>query len=121
MFGDADFDLFLTSLHNLPDPTLGVQRWYWSKNIVKGVPWSNGSGYANPELDQLMEAAAVEGDPAKRRALIDQWQAFVQEEVPILDLVELDWITVSSTRVHKTTAQGDGLYASLADAWLSAK
>ena len=121
VFGDADFDLFLTSLHNLPDPTLGVQRWYWSKNIARGVPWSNGSGYANPELDQLMEAAAVEGDPARRRALIDQWQAFLQEEVPILDLVELDWITVSSTRLHKTTAQGDGLYASLADAWLAPK
>jgi peptide/nickel transport system substrate-binding protein len=28
---------------------------------------------------------------------------------------------VSSTRLHKTTAQGDGLYASLADAWLAPK
>lgn len=119
VFGDADFDLFLTSLHNLPDPTLGVQRWYWSKNIAKGVPWSNGSGYANPELDRLMEAASVEADPAKRRALIDQWQVFVQEEVPILDLIEIDWTTVSSTRFHKKTPQGDGLYASLADAWLN--
>jgi len=119
VFGDADFDLFLTSLHNLPDPTLGVQRWYWSRNIVKGVPWSNGSGYANPELDTLMEAAATEADPARRRALIEQWQAFVQEEVPILDLIEIDWTTVSSTRFHKATPQGDGLYASLADAWLA--
>ncbi|MFT4268954.1 MAG: ABC transporter substrate-binding protein [Xenophilus sp.] len=119
VFGDADFDLFLTSLHNLPDPTLGVQRWYWSKNIVKGVPWSNGSGYSSPALDRIMEAAAVEADPAKRRALIDEWQAFAQEEVPILDLIELDWTTVSTTRYRKVTAQGDGLYASLADAWLA--
>ena len=118
VFGDADFDLFLTSLHNLPDPSLGVQRWYWTRNIVAGVPWSNGSGYSNPELDRVMEAAAIEADPARRRALIDQWQAIVQEEVPILDLVELDWTTVTSTRYRKTRAQGDGLYASLADAWL---
>ncbi|WP_183027915.1 ABC transporter substrate-binding protein [Variovorax sp. UMC13] len=119
VFTDGDYDLFLTSLHNLPDPSLGVQRWYWSKNIAKGVPWSNGSGYANPELDRVMEAAAVELDPAKRRALIDQWQAIVQEEVPILDLIELDWTTVSSTRYRKARSQGDGLYASLADAYLA--
>jgi len=119
VFTDGDYDLFLTSLHNLPDPSLGVQRWYWSKNIAKGVPWSNGSGYANPELDRVMEAAAVELDPAKRRALIEQWQAIVQEEVPILDLIELDWTTVSSTRYRKLRSQGDGLYASLADAYLA--
>ncbi|WPB55396.1 ABC transporter substrate-binding protein [Xylophilus sp. GOD-11R] len=119
VFNDADFDLFITSLHNLPDPSLGVQRWYWTKNIAKGVPWSNGSGYSNPELDRVMEAAAVEIDPAKRRALIDQWQAIVQEEVPILDLVELDWTTVSTTRYRQVRRQGDGLYASLADAWLA--
>ncbi|MCU4119996.1 ABC transporter substrate-binding protein [Variovorax sp. N23] len=118
VFGDADYDLFLTSLHNLPDPSLGVQRWYWSKNIAKGVPWSNGAGYVNPELDRVMEAAAVELDPAKRRGLVDEWQAIVQEEVPILDLIELDWTTVSSSRYRKVRAQGDGLYASLADAYL---
>jgi len=85
---------------------------------VKGVPWSNGAGYSNPELDEVMEAAAVETDRAKRHALIVRWQEIVQEEVPILDLLEIDWITVSSTRVRKLTAQGDGLYASLADAYL---
>ncbi|MGJ7492240.1 ABC transporter substrate-binding protein [Variovorax sp. ZT4R33] len=118
VFGDGDYDLFLTSLHNLPDPSLGVQRWYWSRNIAKGVPWTNGSGYVNPELDRVMEAAAIELDPARRRGLIDEWQAIVQEEVPILDLIELDWTTVSSSRYRKVRAQGDGLYASLADAYL---
>lgn len=118
VFTDADFDLMLTSLHNLPDPTLGMQRWYWTRNIVKGVPWSNGAGYSNPELDRVMEAAAIEVDPGRRKVLIDQWQAIVQEDVPILDLLEIDWITVSSTRYQKVTAQGDGLYASLADAFL---
>lgn len=118
VFTDQDYDLMISSLHRLPDPTLGVQRLFWTKNIIKGAPWTNGSGYSNPQLDQLMEAAGREADVAKRKALIKSWQQIVQEDVPVLDLVEQTWVTVSTARFRKRTAQGDGLFASYADAWL---
>lgn len=121
VFTDQDYDLMVSSLHRLPDPTLGVQRLFWSKNIIKGAPWTNGSGYSNPELDKIMEAAADEASPVKRKALILQWQQIVQEDLPVLDLIEQTWITVANARFHKTTAQGDGLFASYADAWLAPK
>lgn len=121
IFTDQDYDLMISSLHRLPDPTLGVQRLYWTKNIIKGAPWTNGSGYSNPVLDKVMEDAAAEPDPTKRKALIKQWQQIVQEDVPLLELVEQTWVTVSSARVHKARAQGDGLFASLADAWIEPK
>lgn len=121
IFTDQDYDLMISSLHRLPDPTLGVQRLYWTKNIIKGAPWTNGSGYSNPELDRVMEAAAAEPDPAMSKALIVQWQQIVQEEVPLLELIEQTWVTVSSARYRKLKAQGDGLFASLADAWLEPK
>jgi peptide/nickel transport system substrate-binding protein len=121
IFTDQDYDLMISSLHRLPDPTLGVQRLYWSKNIIKGAPWTNGSGYSNPVLDKVMEDAAAEPDPVKRKALIKQWQQIVQEDVPLLELIEQTWVTVSSARVHKAKAQGDGLFASLADAWIDPK
>ncbi|MES1162769.1 MAG: ABC transporter substrate-binding protein, partial [Rhizobacter sp.] len=121
IFTDQDYDLMISSLHRLPDPTLGVQRLYWTKNIIKGAPWTNGSGYSNPVLDKVMEDAAAEPDPAKRKALIKQWQQIVQEDVPLLELIEQIWVTVSSARVHKTRPQGDGLFASLADAWIEPK
>jgi len=121
IFTDQDYDLMVSSLHRLPDPTLGVQRLFWTRNIIKGAPWTNGSGYSNPELDKVMEAAADEANPAKRKALIKQWQQIVQEDLPVLDLVEQTWVTVSSARFHKATAQGDGLFASYADAWLTPK
>lgn len=121
IFTDQDYDLMVSSLHRLPDPTLGVQRLFWTKNIIKGAPWTNGSGYSNPALDTIMEAAADEADPTKRKALIKQWQQIAQEDLPILDLVEQTWVTVSSARFHKVTAQGDGLFASYADAWLTPK
>jgi len=121
IFTDQDYDLMISSLHRLPDPTLGVQRLYWTKNIIKGAPWTNGSGYSNPVLDKVMEDAAAEPDPTKRKALIKQWQQIVQEDVPLLELIEQTWVTVSSARVHKAKPQGDGLFASLADVWLEPK
>ncbi|MBP6903355.1 MAG: ABC transporter substrate-binding protein [Burkholderiaceae bacterium] len=121
IFTDQDYDLMVSSLHRLPDPTLGVQRLHWTKNIKKGAPWTNGSGYSNPELDKIMEAAADEPDLAKRRALIKQWQQIVQEDLPILELIEPTWITVQTARFQKSLRQGDGLFASYGDAWLLPK
>lgn len=121
IFTDQDYDLMVSSLHRLPDPTLGVQRLHWTKNIKKGAPWTNGSGYSNPELDKVMEAAADEPDPARRKALVKQWQQIVQEDLPILELIEPTWITVQTARFQKTLRQGDGLFASYADAWLLPK
>lgn len=120
IYTDQDYDLMTSSLHMLPDPTLGVQRLYWTKNIIKGAPWTNGAGYSNPELDKVMVAAAAEADQAKRRELIVQWQEIAQEDLPILDLIELTWTTVSTARYHKVAPQGDGLFAGLEDAYLSA-
>ena len=119
VYTDADYDIMTSSLHKLPDPTLGVQRLYWTRNIIPGAPWTNGSGYSNPELDRIMEAAAAEGDIAKRRDLVNRWQEIVQEDAPILDLVELTWTTVSTARFRKERAQGDGMFAGLEDAWLA--
>ncbi|SHE31901.1 peptide/nickel transport system substrate-binding protein [Lampropedia hyalina DSM 16112] len=118
IFTDADYDLMTSSLHRLPDPTLGVQRLYWTQNIRPGVPWTNGSGYSNPALDKVMEAAGVEPDDAKRKALIKEWQQIVQEEVPLIELIEQTWVTVSTARLKKLALQGDGLFDSYADAWL---
>ncbi|WP_161539912.1 ABC transporter substrate-binding protein [Glaciimonas sp. PCH181] len=118
IFTDVDYDLMVSSLHMLPDPTLGVQRLYWTKNIVK-APWTNGSGYSNPTLDRIMEAAGKEADDGKRKELFRQWQEIAQEDLPILDLVELTWVNVSTARMHKVNPQGDGLFASFSDVFLT--
>ncbi len=53
VYTDRDFDFTYNMMSNLFDPTVGVQRLYWSKNFKKGVPFSNGSGYSNPEVDSF--------------------------------------------------------------------
>ncbi|MDR1934026.1 MAG: ABC transporter substrate-binding protein [Candidatus Accumulibacter sp.] len=120
-FTEWDYDMMNSSMHRMPDPTLGVQRIFWTQNIRKGVPWTNNSGYSNPKLDAIMEQAAREPDEAKRKEEIREWQQIVQEDVPILELVEPLWYTVSSARFKKRALQGDGLFSSYADAWLEPK
>ncbi len=71
----------------MPDPTIGVQRVFWSKNIKKGVPYSNGSGYTSAEMDALLEAAQVEGNAAKRREIFNKVQAVAMTDLPIIPII----------------------------------
>lgn len=79
----GDFDLTLDTVFNWGDPVIGVHRSYLSSNIRPGIIWSNTQGYANPKVDELLNAAAVETDPAQRKALYDEFQILVGEELPV--------------------------------------
>ena len=49
IYTDREFDFTYNGHSNLFDPTVGVQRIYWSKNFKKGVPFSNGSQLQQPQ------------------------------------------------------------------------
>ena len=78
-----DFDMTMDNVFNWGDPVIGVARTYLSGNIRKGVIWSNTQQYRNPKVDALLDAAAVETDPARRKALYDEFQQIVVADVPI--------------------------------------
>jgi peptide/nickel transport system substrate-binding protein len=106
-------------LSNTFDPTVGVQRVYWSKNFKKGLPFSNGSHYENPEVDRLLEAAAVESDPTRR---IEQWKQFqriVSRDIPLVNLVTLRQVTIYNRRVHDHTLTADGLNGNLSGVFIA--
>jgi peptide/nickel transport system substrate-binding protein len=117
IYTDNDFDLTSNTLSALPDPTLGVQRVYWSKNIVKGVPFSNSSGYANPEMDKVLEAAQSETDKEKRRALFHEMQKIAQRDLPVIDLFVMKQSTIFNKKVKNHTSQADG-YPNFANVYL---
>lgn len=119
VYTDYDFDMTNTHLSALTDPTLGVQRLYWSKNIVKGIPFSNASGYANSEVDRLLEAAQVEPDDAKRIALFKEFQKIAQKDLPILNLFDMRPATVTSKKVRNHTLRGDAFFSNYADVFIS--
>ncbi len=119
VYTDRDFDFCCTSFSNLFDPTVGVQRIYWSKNIVKGVPFSNTSYYRNPKVDALLEAAAIEPDPAKRRAEFLEFQNIVMHDAPDINVGVPRWITIYNPRVQGHTHTADGIEGNLAYTYIA--
>jgi peptide/nickel transport system substrate-binding protein len=101
-------------IFNMPDPTIGVQRIFWSKNIRKGVPYSNGSGYASAEMDRIFEAAQSENDPAKRRELFNAMQVLAMTDLPIIPIVDVDYTTVYDKRLKNTTEDVEGVFGTFA-------
>jgi peptide/nickel transport system substrate-binding protein len=113
-----EYQLNLYGISNTPDPTIGVQRLWWSKNIVKGAPFTNGSGYTNAQVDKVLEAAQVEADPQKRRKLWEEFQQLAMTELPIIPLLRVDNTTVLNKRVKNFLTSGLGVYDTLADIYI---
>lgn len=118
IFTDRDFDIAIEGMSNLYDPTVGIQRLYWSKNFKPGVPFTNGSKYNNPEVDRLLENAAVEIDPQKRLQLFNEFQTLVVKDLPTLDIVTPAAITVYDKRVKNLKIGVEDLWSNGADIYL---
>ena len=118
IYTDRDFDMCCTGFSNIYDPSVGVQRVYWSKNIVKGVPFSNTSYYRNPKVDALLEAAAIELDPAKRRAEFLEFQHIVMQELPDINIGVPRWVTIYNKRAQGHSITADGIEGNLANAYI---
>jgi peptide/nickel transport system substrate-binding protein len=114
-YTERAFDITLESLTNLFDPTVGVQRVFWSKNFKVGLPFSNAAHYVNPEVDRLLEAAAVEVDEAKRRQLFVDFQQIVHRDVPSIELGANPAITVLAKKVRDYGPTGEHIRGSFAD------
>ncbi|CDP51593.1 Oligopeptide ABC transporter, periplasmic oligopep tide-binding protein OppA [Devosia sp. DBB001] len=119
VYTDRDFAFTTNSMTNTFDPTVGVQRLYWSKNFKPGVPFSNGAHYVNPEADKLLEAAAVEIDPIKRKQLWDDLQKLVIADLPDLNLISDDNFALINKRVVDAVVDAGGIAGNLASAYLA--
>ncbi len=119
IYTDRDFDMCCSSFSNLYDPTVGVQRLYWSKNIAKGVPFSNTTYYRNPKVDALLEAAAIEPDRARRRAQFLEMQQIVMRDAPDVNIGVPRWYTIHNKRARGHSMTADGIEGNLAHAWIA--
>ncbi len=115
IYTERDFDFAFEGMSNLFDPTVGVQRLYWSKNFKPGVPFSNGAHYVNPKVDALLEASAIEIDPVKRVAQWRQIQELLVADAADINLVSVPEITLYDKRVADHTVCGEGVMGNLAD------
>ncbi|MDZ5458004.1 ABC transporter substrate-binding protein [Azohydromonas lata] len=115
VYTDREFDFTVSGVSTMFDPTVGLQRIFWSKSFNRQVPWSNANKYQNPEVDQLLEAAASEPDPAKRAEFFKRFQAIVIKDVPSIALVQVQNVTVYNKRVDGFNRTASGLRGNLAD------
>ncbi|WP_425995045.1 ABC transporter substrate-binding protein [Afipia sp. DC4300-2b1] len=117
VYADRDFDISSSWNGAFPDPQIGIVREYWSGWLGTKTPWTNGSGYRNAEVDGLIQAAAIEGNPAKRVEGFKRFQQIVQRDVPTLPLLELRFFTLYSASLRAGAQQADQSYGSLKNVW----
>ncbi|MDN3019575.1 ABC transporter substrate-binding protein [Paenibacillus sp. BSR1-1] len=100
---------FGTMLDNMDNYKFDAVRLGWSGRTdpdgnIFALYHTTGSinyGYSNPKMDQLLEAARVETDQAKRKEIYSQAAKLGQEEVPYIFLYhELDY------KAYKNNLQG---------------
>lgn len=114
-----DFDFTNNMMYGTADPTAGLQRLYYSKNFIPGVPFSNGSGYSNPEMDRLLEAART--DTKNRVKFWHDVQRLVVTDLPDYPLTYLFRTTIYNKRVKNLIIRSTGSFDNWADAYLDKK
>lgn len=82
-----DFDMSINWPGDKTDPAIGVSRLYVCDNI-KNQAYTNTSGYCNESVDKIFEAAALEPDFDKRKAMYKEVQDILLEEMPMLWLFD---------------------------------
>lgn len=98
--GGHEFELSMDVVFNWGDPVIGVHRTYLCTNIIKGVIWSNTQSYCNEKVDELLNAAAVEQDQAKRKALYAEFQQIVATDLPVYWINALPYQTAYDKKLQ---------------------
>lgn len=118
IYCNYDFDLTVSNAVASADPLIGTTHWYTTSGIVKCGAFRNASGYSNPELDKVVDQAAVETDPAKRKVLLAKFQRIAMEDVPLLHLVDIGMANVVNIKVHNYSYTTQWMYDSWKEVWL---
>ena len=119
VYTERAFDITAESLLNTFDPTLGVQRVFWSKNFRIGLPFSNVPHYENAEVDRLLEAAAIEPDESRRRQQFVAFQQQVAADIPSIEFGANPNITVVAKKVRNYAPTAEGVRGSFAELYLA--
>jgi peptide/nickel transport system substrate-binding protein len=92
--GNEDPDIFEYAFHSSKFPPNGANRDY----------------YSNPRVDALIDQARQEIDPKVRKALYDEVQSILAQDVPYINLWYLDNILVHTNRVRNLDLNPAGNY-----------
>lgn len=118
VYGDYDFSINVNYFYQLPDPVIGVHRHYGTDQIRAGTPFVNSSRYSNETVDSLLSAGAIEPDAAKRTEIYTELQQVLGEDLPVVNLFEMQFLTVYNEKLKDHTVSAMGAYGSFDRAWI---
>jgi peptide/nickel transport system substrate-binding protein len=99
VYRDWNFDM-ATGWHQYRgDPAVSTTVWYRSGS-PRGAPWTNQYGWQSDAVDKLIDDAATELDPVKRKALYADWVKAVNDEIPVWMMTERTFLAATSKKVH---------------------
>lgn len=98
VYTDHAFDLAIAPTVFRADPAISTTVLVRS-GLPAGVPFSNQGGYANPELDALIDEALVTLDGEKRVELYRQYQRLVTADLPLINVADWSFTSVVSDRL----------------------
>jgi peptide/nickel transport system substrate-binding protein len=101
MQGDGDFDAFMLSWIGNIDP----DDFYYAQHHSTGG--FNFQGYANDEVDRLLDAARVETDQAARKSLYDQAARIIVDEASYIYLYNPENLNAWRNAVVGYETRGD--------------
>ncbi len=124
MAGEAGFDISLVAKEfatQLSDQTAGdyqASQIGWSGrvdpdgNIHQFMTCDGGindSGYCNPKVDELLNAARVSNDTAERKKHYDAARDILAEDLPIIYLYHPTWIWALNSKIEGFVPYPDGM------------
>lgn len=115
---DWDFDLTYNFSFQVGDPYLSTSYFYRSDNIVKGSPFNNVVGYANPEADALWREATDAADASAHQATYRCLEALLNRDLPILPIFEMRFPTLYHGNVKNLLVTATSLNDSLDEVYL---
>ncbi len=90
IYTDYDFDVAISNQAIRPSRCRRRRNTTRLDGIEKGAAFRNASAFHTDEVDALVEQIKVEIDPAKRKALVVDFQKIATREAPNLPLLELE-------------------------------
>lgn len=119
IYTEGAFDLDVQNLVSGYDPTDGVQRAYHSANIREGLAWSNHTHYRNARVDEIFDLASRENDEARRRALYVELQQILHHDLPAVNLLAYQLLTLSAVEVQDHTTTQSAGFQPFDRAWIA--
>jgi len=118
VYTDHAFDLAIAPTVFRGDPAISTTILVRS-GVPDGVPFSNQGGYANPEIDALIDEALVTLDPARRVALYKTFQQKVAEDLPLINVADWTFTSVASDRLQNIASNPRWVVSNWADLGLA--